>query len=178
MNKLKSILSQMDLYVSRWWFRPLLAGIAFADHFLLVFPVDAFLLSVAFLQPKKWWLTAAWFCLGSTLGIFLFFFFVQDLGLPFVSWIAPDMVTGSLWGKLTGFFQQYGLWVLFASAAMSIPQQPAAAIVALADVSFWPFAGAFLAGRAFKYFSLCYLAAFAPGLLQKIWKPPKPPIQE
>jgi membrane protein YqaA with SNARE-associated domain len=177
-DRLKSSYRQLETSVGRPWFRPLMALIALVDHFVLVFPVDAFLLSTTFLQPKKWFSTAAWFWLGSCAGIFIFYFLVFSYGMSFVDWVAPGISSGSIWNAISEFFQNYGLWVLFISAVSSIPQQPATAILSLAAVPFDKFAAVYLLGRAIKYVGLCYLASHAPNLLKKFWRPPKPPIQE
>lgn len=144
----------------------ILAGI---DHYIIVLPIDAMMVSCVLIHPKKWLSTSLWFALGSALGAISIAYFTNLLGLHFIESYFPGLAQSSYWSWAQTFFATQGIWFIFLSAAAPLPQQPAMIIAALASVALWKIAIVVILGRLFKFILIGYLAYHAPDKLQRLW---------
>jgi membrane protein YqaA with SNARE-associated domain len=78
-------------------------------------------------------------------------------------------MTNSVWLWTDKFFDQYGIWVVFAVAISPILQQPAVVLAALANVPVFEVMLAIFIGRSIKFMIMGYVASHAPHYLGKLW---------
>lgn len=166
---LQHLFSHLKGFVSRLWYPPLVAALAFLDNFVVVIPTDGLLISSSILKPKKWWLFSACIAIGSTLGAAAFAFLVQHYGLPWLLEFFPDLQQSHTWQITESFFQQYGLIVVFIVAASPFFQQPALVLASLSHAPLTTITLVVFAGRMGKFLLLGYLASHAPKILNKLW---------
>lgn len=143
-----------------------LAGI---DHYILVFPVDAMIVSAVLIHPRKWISLSVCFALGSAVGALSIAYFTTVFGPHFIESYFPNVIQSSYWAWTQSFFTSHGLWLILLAAAAPVPQQPAMIVAALAAVPLWKIAALLSLGRFFKFFLIGYLAASAPAKLRKLW---------
>lgn len=159
----------LQLYVSFWWYGPLASFLAGLDNLILVVPIDGVLASSSMLKPKRWFYFASMITIGSCIGGVVLAEIVIQLGPPIIDSLYPNL-QGSEWWVLTDrFFDDYGLWVLFAVAATPVPQQPAVILSALAGFSAFKIGIILFIGRFIKYLIIAYVASHFPRLIGRLW---------
>lgn len=159
----------MQKHIDQWWYLPLMGLLAGLDHYIIILPIDAMMVSCVLIHPKKWVSTALWFAFGSALGAISIASFTTALGLPFIDAYFPALTQSSHWNWAQSFFATQGIGFIFLSAAAPVPQQPAMIIAALASVALWKIALVVSLGRLLKFIVIGYLAYHAPEQLQRLW---------
>lgn len=159
----------LQFHVQAWWYGPFIGLLAAADNIVLFVPNDGILISSSMLVPKKW-LQFTWcVAIGSAIGAMILYLTVYNFGTDFLLWINPDLMTNSVWLWTDKFFDQYGIWVVFAVAISPILQQPAVVLAALANVPVFEVMLAIFIGRSIKFMIMGYVASHAPQYLGKLW---------
>lgn len=168
-SKLRSWVRFLQNFTDRFWYAPLLGLLAALDNFVLVIPNDGLLISSALLLPKRWFSLALYVGIGSALGASVLAGLVKYQGLPWILDLYPGVDQTAAWAFTMKFFDQYGLWLLFAVAVTPFVQQPAVILAALAGTHLWILAAVVFIGRFIKFLIMSYVAAHTPALLKKMW---------
>lgn len=173
MDKLKRLITHavrlLQYYIDRVWYLPLLSVLAILDIFLVVIPTDGLTISSSMLKPAKWFYFGLFSAIGSTIGALMLCYIVQLYGIQFVESLFPHIQGTNAWIQTQKFFDDYGLWLLFAIAASPFSQQPALILAVLAQVSLFQIILITLLGRLLKFLLFAYIGSHAPHLLKKIW---------
>jgi membrane protein YqaA with SNARE-associated domain len=74
-----------------------------------------------------------------------------------------------MWVMTQNFFNQYGLFVVFAVAASPLMQHPAIILASLTHTPLTELALVIFSGRLIKYILMGYLASHSPQYLKKFW---------
>ena len=156
------LIPKLQRNVLKPWYPFALGLAAIADHFVLVIPMDGLTIGSIFLAPKRWFRLSLGTALGSVVGGALLAYLIQIYGITILDWAIPSIQTKPLWLMTDRWVDQYGLWVLFVTALLPVPQHPAIAIEALSGAGFSEILGVLLIGRLLKYFFFGYLASHAP----------------
>lgn len=173
MEKLKHLITHavklLQYYINRAWYLPMLSLLAFLDNYLVVVPTDGILISSSMLKPEKWFYFAFFVAAGSAIGALGLALIIEYYGIHIVENFFPNIQSSSAWIRTQGFFEDYGLWLLFAVAVTPFTQQPAVILAVLAGVPvFHIFVIGFL-GRWIKFSLMAYLGSHAPHLIKKFW---------
>jgi len=173
MEKLKHLITHavklLQYYINRAWYLPMLSLLAFLDNFLVVVPTDGILISSSMLKPQKWFYFSFFVAAGSAIGALGLALIIETYGIHVVENFFPNIQTSSAWIRTQGFFEDYGLWLLFAVAVTPFTQQPAVILAVLAGIPvFQIFVIGFL-GRWIKFSLMAYVGSHAPHLIKKIW---------
>lgn len=173
MNKIKRLVTHavklLQYYIDRVWYLPLLAILAAVDTFLVIIPSDGIAISSSMLKPSKWFYFGIFSAIGSTIGGVALCYIVQHYGIQAVDSFFPHLQASSIWIHTQKFFDEYGLWLLFAIAATPLSQQPVLILAALARIPLFEILLITLAGRSIKFCLLTYIGSHAPHLLKKLW---------
>lgn len=119
--------------------------------------------------PKRWFLFAFSVAIGSTIGALCLVALIELKGLPWIIEFYPGINQTQIWSLTAKFFEQYGLYLIFAIGITPFAQQPSIILASLADSPFYKLAIVILLGRSIKFFSLAYAGTHAPKLLTRIW---------
>ena len=160
-------LKRLETISGRPWFSALLAGLAFADLFILIIPLEVILVSSVLLRKRLWWSFALALTLGSAFGAVALALLVRLYGEPLLHTIMHDAFMSPEWLKTIDFVQKHGSYGLAFISLGPLPQQPAVAICGLAHMGSMKIFLAILIGRAPKYFLVSYLTVRAPQMITK-----------
>ncbi len=166
---MQKMIRWLQQHAQRWWYPYLVAGLAFADHFVIVIPTDGLLLSAVALNPRRWVSTFLIVSIGSSLGALALALAVHDQGLPLLLQISPGIEKSWIWLETEEFMKHYGLLALFGIALSPFMQVPAVALAAMANIAITKIFFVVLLGRFIKYGIFCWIASHAPHLLKKLW---------
>lgn len=173
MDKLKKLITQaikvFQYYVDRLWYLPVLSTLAFLDNFLVVIPTDGILISSSILKPSRWFYFGVFIAVGSVLGAVTLAHIVDIYGIQIVEKLFPNIQSSSSWLRTQKFFDEYGLWLLFAVSITPFTQQPAIILAVLAGISLYQIALVAFTGRLLKFLLMAYVGSHAPHLLKKMW---------
>lgn len=173
MKKLKHLITHavklLQYYIDRAWYLPVLSVLAFLDNFLVVVPTDGILISSSMLKPQKWFFFALFVAIGSAVGALGLAYIIEIYGIQIVESLFPNIQASVAWIRTQTFFEQYGLWLLFAVAITPFTQQPAIILAVLAGVPVIQIFIIELIGRFLKFCLMAYLGSHAPNLLKKLW---------
>lgn len=173
MDKIKRFITHavklLQYYIDRIWYLPLLSLLAILDNFLVVIPTDGILISSSMLKPHKWLYFSLFVGIGSAIGALILAYIIQLYGIQVVETMFPDIQSSSAWIRTQKFFDEYGLWLLFAVAATPFTQQPAIILAVLAGIPLVQIFLVSLAGRTLKFIIMAYVGSHAPHLLKKLW---------
>ncbi len=168
-SRMQSLIRHLQKHARRWWYSPLVAFLAFLDHFTIVIPTDGLLVSAVLLNPKRWFSTMLVVTLGSSLGALALAALIEWHGLPLLLKISPGIDGTWMWSWTNEFMDEYGMLAVFAVAISPFMQHPAVALAALAEVPLMKIFGVILLGRTIKYGAVCWVASHMPHLLKKLW---------
>lgn len=168
-NRIRTSVAWLQRFVDRLWYPPLVALLAAVDNFLIFVPTDGILISSSMLKPKRWLILAFGVAFGSTLGAIALAALVEYQGLPWILEFFPNIAQSKTWIWTEKFFQDFGLYLVFAIAMTPLVQQPAVILASLAHTPLAKLAAVIFAGRLFKYLVMAYVSSHAPGLLKKMW---------
>ncbi len=148
---------------------PLVIGcIALALTVSMTIPFASILIAAVLLRRDKWKAIATVSSLGSaTGGLFLYLIF-HHLGWNQVVEAYPDLVQSKAWQDATRWVSEYGVWALFALAALPLPQTPALIFTAVSRLPPLSVFLALLAGKLIKYGTYAWLAANFPSWFQRV----------
>lgn len=152
----------LDRYIDRPWYFPLIMLLALLDLFVLFIPSDALVVTTSLLRPRKAALACLSVTIGSALGALILTWAIQSVGFH-------AAVEGSAaWSQIEPILQKWGGWGLAFVAVGPLPQQPAVAACALAQMPPLVVMGWIFVGRLPKYIAFAWIAAKAPALIKKI----------
>lgn len=166
---IETTVQYLQHYTNRIWYPPLIGFLAFIDYFIFIIPTDGILISSVMLKPKNWFILSICTALGSTLGALILFQLTESYGLSWILNVYPDLNKGTFWLWTEGFFQEYGLFLVFFIAATPLLQQPVVIFAGLAHTPLIHFLAVIAAGRLTKYLILAYIGYRSPSLLSKLW---------
>ncbi len=153
--------------VIKRWFVPLVALMAATDSLLVVFPVDALLITRVLFRRSGWLSSALLIALGSAGGTFLLGGLIQSD----VSWIwnlVSEVRQHTGWENASHLIQTYGWIGVGVIAASFIPLQIGVVVAAIERVPLLSIAMGALTGRVIKYVGFAALCAYSPGILRKL----------
>lgn len=173
MDKFKKLVGHavklLQYYIDRVWYLPMLSLLAILDTFLIVIPTDGILISSSMLKPPKWFFFGIFVAVGSAIGALTLAYIVNEYGIQVVEKLFPHIQSSSGWLRAQNFFDQYGIWLLFAVSCTPFTQQPAIILTVLGGVPLLQIFLVALAGRVFKFLLMAYVGSHAPHLLKKFW---------
>ncbi|MCM2283097.1 MAG: hypothetical protein NDI61_14740 [Bdellovibrionaceae bacterium] len=166
---MQTLIRRLQRHARRWWYAPLVAFLAFADHFTIIIPTDGLLVSAVLLNPKRWVSTMLTVTIGSSLGALALAALIEWHGLPLLLKISPGIDQTQVWVWTEQFMSEYGMLAVFAVALSPFMQHPAVALASLANVPLLKIFGIVLLGRIIKYGVVCWVASHMPHLLKRLW---------
>lgn len=173
MKKLKPLITRavklFQHYISRAWYLPMLSLLAFLDNFLVVIPTDGILISSSMLRPQKWIYFSFFVAVGSAIGALCLALIIEFYGIHVVEYFFPNIQSSSAWIRTQAFFEDYGLWLLFAVAVTPFTQQPAVILAVFAGVPVLQIFVIGFFGRWLKFSLMAYVGSHMPHLIKRIW---------
>lgn len=137
-----------------------LGGLSFAESVFFPIPPDVMLAPMSLSQPNKAWrfalITTVASIIGGIVGYFLGFY-------AFDLWLAPLIES---WGytekleKTMGWFEQYGIWVVFLAGFSPIPYKIFTVSAGILQMAFMPFLLASAVGRGARFYMVAGLMRF------------------
>lgn len=167
--KISVYVKWLEQFADRPWYPLLLSVLAALDSMIVVIPNDGILVASSMLQPRRWAVFASFVSLGSTIGALILAAIVQHQGLPWILEMYPWLETTEAWTWSVKFFDQYGLYLVFAVSALPISQQPVIILAGIANTPFFMLGSVLLVGRIIKFLAMAFIASHSPKLLNKIW---------
>ncbi|MFN3697694.1 MAG: YqaA family protein [Pseudobdellovibrio sp.] len=168
-RKIQNFVKSIQKYTDRFWYAPLIGLLAALDNLIIIIPNDGILISSSMLKPKHWFLFSLSVAIGSTIGAIALAALVEYQGLPWILDIYPGINETKSWSLSVQFFEQYGLFLVFAVAITPFMQQPAVILASLANTSLIHLAAVIFIGRFIKFLIMAYIGSHAPRLLSKLW---------
>ncbi len=168
-EKIRASVKILQRYADRFWYPPLIGFLAAVDNIVIVIPNDGILISSSMLIPKRWFILALSVAIGSTLGAMVLASLVEFQGLPWILDLYPGVSETKTWSMSMEFFEQYGMFLVFAVAITPFMQQPAVILASLAKTPLLELAVVIFVGRFIKFLIMAYLGSHAPRLLGKLW---------
>jgi len=168
-RKIQNFVKSIQKYTDRFWYAPLIGLLAALDNLIIIIPNDGILISSSMLKPKHWFLFSLSVAIGSTIGAIALAALVEYQGLPWILDIYPGINETKTWSLSVQFFEQYGLFLVFAVAITPFMQQPAVILASLANTSLIHLAAVIFIGRFIKFLIMAYIGSHAPRLLSKLW---------
>ena len=150
----------------------LMAGL---DFFVIIFPIDVFLITRMLLRPKNWLVSSLIIALGSALGAVSLGAFIQwdaasvtHFISRFVDLSSPEAVHAS------ELIHAHGGLGLFIISLSFVPPQIAVFMAGIEKVSLPSIFLCVLLGRGLKYSFYSMLCVFFPKFIHKFHKPHTP----
>ena len=168
-NKLRQIIKFLQSYTDRLWYAPFISFLAALDNLIIIIPTDGLVISSSMLKPKRWFIFALTVAIGSTLGAMFLSTLVEQQGLPWILDLYPGINHSKTWTLSMNFFENYGLWLVFAVAITPVMQQPAVILASLANTPVLQLAVVIFLGRFIKFLIMAYISSHTPHLIQKMW---------
>jgi membrane protein YqaA with SNARE-associated domain len=168
-EKITLLIKFLQRYTDRFWYPPLIGFLAALDNLVVVIPNDGILISSSMLIPKRWFGFALSVAIGSTVGAMVLASLVESQGLPWILEAYPGINETKSWAWSVEFFEQYGLFLVFAVAVTPFVQQPAVILATLANTPLLELAAVIFLGRFIKFLIMAYVASHAPAMLAKMW---------
>lgn len=133
-----------------------LAALSFAESSFFPIPPDVMLMPMALAQPRQ----ALWYAWVTTLFSTLGGLFGYAVGYWAFEGLAPWLVDLGYGDKLTqaqSFFDQYGVWVVFAAGFSPIPYKLFTLTAGAMQMPLLPFVVASFIGRGARFFLVAWL---------------------
>ncbi len=134
-----------------------LGGLSFAESMFFPIPPDVMLAPMSLSQPSRAWyfamLTTLASVLGGIAGYLLGYF-------AFEAWIEPLIVSAGYGDKMaqaTGWFKEYGVWVVFLAGFSPIPYKVFTISAGVMQMAIIPFIIASAIGRGARFFLVAAL---------------------
>ncbi|WP_404342803.1 YqaA family protein [Pseudoalteromonas mariniglutinosa] len=129
-----------------------LAGMSFAESVFFPVPPDVMLAPMSLAQPAKAWrfamLTTLASVIGGVLGYLLGFWLFEPIVEPFIN----QMGWQDKFATALGWFENYGVWVVFLAGFSPIPYKVFTIGAGLMQMAFLPFLIASAIGRGARFF--------------------------
>jgi len=129
-----------------------LGGLSFAESMFFPIPPDVMLAPMSLSQPHRAWyfamLTTLTSVLGGIAGYMLGYF-------AFEAWLEPIILSAGYGDKLAtamGWFEQYGVWIVFLAGFSPIPYKVFTISAGVLQMAFLPFIVASAIGRGARFF--------------------------
>lgn len=129
-----------------------LGGLSFAESMFFPIPPDVMLAPMALSQPGRAWyfafLTTLTSVLGGIGGYILGYF-------AFEAWLEPLIISAGYGDKMaqaTGWFEAYGVWVVFLAGFSPIPYKVFTITAGFMQMALLPFILASAVGRGARFF--------------------------
>lgn len=150
-------------HAGRW-----LAAISFIESSVFPIPPDVMLIPMVLAERARAWAYAL-ICtlasvLGALLGYIIGYALYESLGQPIV-----DFYNGAAaFDKFTGFYDQWGIWIVLAAAISFLPFKIATIASGVAGLAIVPFLLTSLIGRGLRFFAVAGLVYFFGPQIRKL----------
>lgn len=137
-----------------------LGFISFIESSVFPIPPDIMLIPMVLADRAKAW-SYALICtlssvLGALLGYLIGYALYESLGQPIVAFYNG----AAAFEKFTGFYDQWGIWIVLAAAISFLPYKVATIASGVAGLAIVPFILASIAGRGIRFFAVAGLIYF------------------
>ena len=149
------------------WYPLVMSLITASNVFLLFLPVEVILVGGILLKPKTWVRMAFWQTIAATLSTLILALLVLWKGQATLDWLAPNIQHTHSWERSTQMMRDWGLWALVLMSILPVPILPGIAFAIFSKIPLSMIAVAVFAGRAIKFYGLCFIAAYFPARLRK-----------
>jgi len=136
---------------------------AFGATLSMMLPFATVLVASVLAAPKRWRAVAIWSSVGTALGGLVLYLVFHHLGWLQFAERYPEIAASRAWLQASAWLSEWGLYSLFAIAALPLPQTPAVAFAALASLSPFGVFAALLLGKLAKYGLYAWGASRFPG---------------
>lgn len=140
-----------------------LGAAAFGATLSMTVPFATVLVAAVLAAPKRWRALAICSSLGTGLAGLVLYLAFHHLGWVQFTERHPEIAASRAWLQAAAWLSEYGLYALFAIAALPLPQTPAVAFAALASLSPSGVFAALLLGKLVKYAAYAWATARFPG---------------
>lgn len=162
-------LSNLQRFVDRPWYLPLLTLLVALDLFLAFIPSDALLIASVLVRPKRWWKFFIALTTGSACGALALAVLSRVIGPRLLDVLQmTETLKSPTWVKVQGWLHEYGGPALGFVALGPLPQQPAVALCGLSSLSFFTIFMWVWLGRGLKYGLYAYIAAYSKSTLDSL----------
>lgn len=164
-------IANLQRFIDRPWYTPLLTFLVAIDLFVAFIPSDAILIASALMRPKRWWKFFLALTTGSACGALALAFVARHIGPRLLDVLhLTEMLKTPTWVHVEDWLQLYGGPALGFVALSPLPQQPAVALCGLSHMSFLTVFIWVWLGRGLKYGIYAYLAAYSKSTLKYLRK--------
>jgi len=137
-----------------------LGFISFIESSVFPIPPDIMLIPMVLAERAKAWAYAL-ICtvasvLGALLGYLIGYALWESLGQPIIGFYNG----AAAFNKFTGFYDQWGIWIVLAAAISFLPYKVATIASGVAGLAIVPFILASLVGRGIRFFAVAGLIYF------------------
>ena len=144
------------------WLPPIAGALAFALTITMTLPVTSMLVPAVLIAPRRWRATTMCAAFGSALGATLLVSLFHHLGWLTIQAEFPALLESPRWQQIMAWTRDYGVFALFAVAALPLPQTPALIFCAISNLPDAEVLVAVLTGKLVKYGVVCGFAASFP----------------
>lgn len=146
-----------------------LAALSFTESVIFPIPPDVMLAPMALADREKaWWfawLTTIASVLGGIAGYLLGYWLFEPVVQPLIDHFGYQ----ELFGKVSEWFKNYGVWIVFIAGFSPIPYKLFTVSAGLMQMAFIPFVIASFIGRASRFFLVSALMYWGgPKMQQKL----------
>jgi membrane protein YqaA with SNARE-associated domain len=135
---------------------------------VLTGPILVLYFSSVFAAPARRPYIALVNAVGTTLGVAILVFLIQQNGTEWVKFSFPSVFQGRVWEMTQAAFQQYGVIGGFLISCLPVVLHPLIFIALLTGMNVVTLLATIFAGRIVKYLVMAQLAATMPHLLRKL----------
>ncbi len=143
-----------------------LAAVSFAESSFFPVPVVLMMAPMALARrDRAWWLatlTTIASVLGGILGYLIGMFLFDSVGQPIIDFYHA----GDKFLQLKGWFDKWGVWVVFLAGVSPIPYKLFTLSSGLMGLAFIPFVLASIVGRSIQFFIAAAIAVFGGDKLE------------
>jgi len=168
-KRLIAWMAQIQKFMDRPWYIPLIAVMGAIDMFILVVPTDGFMLTAVMARPRRWIAAALIVGLGSSVGAGFFAEAIHLYGETVVELILGPGPRSETWISVMGWVSEYGVWAVGLVAFGPFPIHPGIAMGALSGMSSVSVFMSVLVGRVIKNIIMCYIASHTPHLVGSLF---------
>lgn len=133
-----------------------LGGMSFAESSFFPIPPDVMLMPMALAKPEKAfhfaWITTIFSLLGGLLGYAIGYWLLESIW-PMIQSVGYE----AKYHQIEGFFQEYGVWIVFAAGFSPIPYKLFTVTAGATNMALLPFLLASFVGRGARFFLVAWL---------------------
>ncbi len=149
------------------WYPAVMSLITAANIFVLFMPAEAILAGGILVKPKSWARMAFLQTLSAIAATLLLVILVYWKGQVALDWLALDFQQSGSWQHSTELMRDWGLWALTLINILPFPILPAIAFAVFSKMPFLTILYSIVAGRAIKYYGLCFITANFPQWIKR-----------